>query len=68
MTVVTKRWALSLAVAAFAVAAEGAVGEALKKVGKVEQGSVIVVEPATAELGWAKRTSFSRSHSSAVDR
>ena len=51
MTVVTKRWALSLAVAAFALAAQGADAEALKKVGKGEGQVDIVAWPGYIERG-----------------
>jgi putative spermidine/putrescine transport system substrate-binding protein len=51
MTVVTKRWALSLAVAAFALAAEGADAEALKKIGKGEGQVDIVAWPGYIERG-----------------
>jgi putative spermidine/putrescine transport system substrate-binding protein len=51
MTVVTKRWALSLAVAAFALAAQGAQAEALKKVGKGEGQVDIVAWPGYIERG-----------------
>ena len=42
MTILTKRWALSLAVAAFALAAQGADAGALQKLGKGE-GQVDIV-------------------------
>jgi putative spermidine/putrescine transport system substrate-binding protein len=51
MTLVTKRWALSLAVAAFALAAQGAGAEALKKVGKGEGQVDIVAWPGYIERG-----------------
>ena len=51
MTVVTKRWALSLAVAAFALAAQGADAEVLKKVGKGEGQVDIVAWPGYIERG-----------------
>ena len=51
MTVVTKRWALCLAVAAFALAAQGAGAEALKKVGKGEGQVDIVAWPGYIERG-----------------
>src|SRR5512145_668802 len=51
MTVVTKRWALSLAVAAFALAAQGDDAEALKKVGKGEGQVDIVAWPGYIERG-----------------
>ena len=51
MTAMTKRWALSLAVAAFALAAQGAGAEALKKVGKGEGQVDIVAWPGYIERG-----------------
>ncbi len=51
MTVVTKRWALSLAVAAFALAAQGVDAQALKKIGKSEGQVDIVAWPGYIERG-----------------
>ncbi len=51
MTILTKRWAFSLAVAAFALAAQGADADALKKLGKGEGQVDIVAWPGYIERG-----------------